>query len=265
MPLELFDTHCHLDLVSKAERPGVLSRARAANVVGCVSIGTSLEASRENVAMARAEGALVRASVGIHPHDAHLVTEQQLRDIDALSADPAVVAIGEVGLDFFRQTGDPDVQRRIFSAFLAMAQRRKRPILIHCRNAYDALLELLRAEATLPLAGLIHCASGPPEFIQGALALGLHISFAGNVTFPNAQALRELINVVPDDRVLIETDAPFLAPQPVRGKKNEPAHLAYTAAYIAQWRGSSLEHLAAVTTRNARRLFGLADKSATIS
>jgi TatD DNase family protein len=141
---------------------------------------------------------------------------------------------------------------------MAIAQRRHLPLLFHCRGtqAYDQLLTLVRAHAR-GLQGVIHCASGSAAFIRGALALGLHVSFAGNVTFPNAQALRELIPLVPDDRLLIETDAPFLAPQPVRGQPNEPSYVAYTAAAVAKIRGCSIETLGELTSRNARQLFHL--------
>ena len=255
MPLELFDTHCHLDLIPRPDVAAVLARARTANIVGCVSIGTTVEASRINLEIAGQHPAMVRAAVGIHPNDVQVTVEKDLSEIEQLAADPAVVAIGEVGLDFYRQAVDPAKQREVLSALLAIAQRRHLPILIHCRNAYDELLQLLRRQAAAPVRGIIHCASGPDTFIKEALALGLHISFAGNVTFPNAGALRALINLVPDDRLLIETDAPFLAPQPVRGQKNEPAHVAYTAAYLAQWRGTTVDALGALTTRNARQLF----------
>ena len=254
---DLIDTHCHLDLAPLAESlDAVLARARAAGVRQCISIGTSVEASRVNVALAH-QHPMVRAAVGVHPHDADAVTEAMLSDIEELAQDPAVVAIGEVGLDFYRNTASREGQERAFIGFLRMAQRRGLPILIHCRNAYDALLELLQREGAVPVRGLLHCASGPPAYIESALARGFHVSFAGNVTFPNAQPLRDLVPLVPDDQLLIETDAPFLAPQPVRGQPNEPAHVRHTAALLAELRGTTLEALGALTSRNARRLFHL--------
>lgn len=234
----------------------VLERARAAGVRRCVSIGTSVEASQANVALAKRYPEMVASAVGVHPNDADGVTDADLADIDALAAQPGVVAIGEIGLDYYRQRAQPANQDRALRAFLAIAHRRNLPVLIHCRNAYDALLAVLKECASSSLRGIMHCASGPPEFIRGALALGFHISFAGNITFPNAHALRQLVPLVPDDRLLIETDAPFLAPQPVRGQPNEPAHVAHTAAYLARVREVPVEALASMTSRNAAQLFG---------
>ena len=255
--LELIDTHCHLDLAPLAGSvDAVLDRARAAGVRRCISIGTTVEASRANVELAR-RYPMLRAAVGVHPNEADAVSDDTLAEIEELSEDPCVAAVGEVGLDDYRKRAAPENQLRALRGFVAIARRRKLPLILHCRDAYDALLELLRESASAGVCGVIHCASGPPPFIQGALELGLFVSFAGNVTFPNAQAVRNLVPLVPDDRLLIETDAPFLAPQPVRGKTNEPAHVAHTAAFLAQVRGTTVEALGALTSENARRLFKL--------
>ena len=251
---ELFDTHCHLDmepLLGQVE--AVLERARAAGVQQCVTIGTSVEASRANLELAR-RFSMLKVAVGVHPHEADGVTDETLAAIDALAGDPRVVAIGEVGLDYHYKHSTPDHQQRALRGFLELARRHDLPLLFHCRNAYKELLDTLK-EMNGTLRGLIHCASGPPEFIQGALALGLHVSFSGTVTFPKAQATQALVALVPDDRLLLETDAPFLAPQPVRGRPNEPAYVAHTAAFLAQWRGTTLDALGALTSRNARMLF----------
>ena len=259
MPLELVDTHCHLDgdpLGAQVE--SVLNRARAAGVSWCVTIGTTAASSRDNVELAR-RFPMLRAAVGIHPHEAGSVTDETFGAIEELSHAPGVVAIGEVGLDFYRQHADAEHQREALVRFATLAKRRNLPILLHCRDAYDEMLKLLRSIEPGPWRGVIHCASGPPAFIEGALAMGFWVSFSGTVTFSNAHAVRELVPLVPDDRLLIETDAPFLAPQPVRGQMNEPAHLAHTAAFLARLRGVSLEQLGAVTSRNARTLFGLAE------
>lgn len=262
MPSGFFDTHCHLDIEPLASSvEAVLQRANAANVPRCVSIGTSVEASQANVALARRFPG-VFAAVGVHPNDADSVTDQTFSDIQALAADPRVVAIGEIGLDYYRQDASPANQHRALIGFIEIAQRRDKPVLIHCRDAYEDLIKTLKARATSALRGIIHCASGPPQFIQEALGLGFYISFAGNVTYPNAHALRQLVPLVPDDRLLIETDAPFLAPQPVRGQKNEPAFVAHTAGFLAKQRGMSVEELASSTTRNAQNLFGLRDEGA---
>ena len=256
MPLEFVDTHCHLaEPPLAAAIPDALGRARAAGVAQVVTIGTTLADSRASIAAARAYAG-VRAAVGIHPHEVNGTSEAELRELEALAGEPEVGAIGEVGLDFYRKLSPPERQREVFRACVQIAYRCSLPLAIHCRNAYEELLAILREEARA-VRGVIHCASGPPEFISGALSLGLHISFAGNVTFPNAQALRALVPLVPDDRLLLETDAPFLAPQPVRGRPNEPAYLAHTAQAVAQLRGVSVDELGCRTTANARALFGL--------
>ena len=259
MPVELIDTHCHLDLEPLASTvEEVLARAREAGVRQCVSIGTTVAASRANVALAERYAQVV-AAVGVHPNETEGMDDGVFAEIEALAEHPKVVAIGEVGLDRYRRHATPQSQERALRGFIAIATRKGLPLLIHCREAHEPLLQVLREEAGGQVQGIIHCASGPPEFIQGALELGLHVSFAGNVTFPNAHALRALVSLVPDDRLLVETDAPFLAPQPVRGRPNEPAYVAHTAAHIARLRGVSPEALGELTSRNARRLFGLPD------
>ncbi len=258
MPLELIDTHCHLDLEPLGQAvEAVLARAQAAGVRRCITIGTSVESSRANIELAR-RFPMLRAAVGVHPNDAGTVTDETFAQIDALAADPHVVAIGEVGLDDYRTPGAVEAQRPVLRGFMDIARRRRLPLLIHCRGttAYDALLMLLREHASGSWRGIIHCASGSPAFIEAAIGLGLHVSFAGNVTFRNAHELRRLVPLVPDDRLLIETDAPFLAPQPVRGMPNEPAYVAHTAAHLAQLRGETVERVGELTSRNARELFG---------
>lgn len=265
--VELIDTHCHLDWEPLAGSvDAVLARAKAAGVAGCLTVGTTVATSRRAVELARPHtnrvgvGAsrfpAVRAAVGIHPNDAEAATDEAIAAIEALAQSPEVAAIGEVGLDYYRRSASPEAQRRALARFIRLAARRGLPLVLHCREAHEPLLELLRGQAAGPVRGVIHCASGPPAFIESALTLGLHISFAGNVTFPNAEPLRALVSLVPDDRLLLETDAPFLAPQPVRGRPNEPAHVAHTAAYLAQLRKTSVEALGALTSRNARHLFG---------
>jgi TatD DNase family protein len=221
----------------------------------CLVVGTSAEDSRRAVELAR-QHPMLRAAVGIHPNEAESADEASVAAIDALAGEPVVAAIGEIGLDRYRQHASPERQAWVLERMLEIARRRKLPVAIHCRDAYEPLIDELRRLMPGTVRGVIHCASGPAEFIQAALALGLHVSFAGNVTFPKADALRQLVPLVPDDRLLLETDAPWLAPQPVRGAVNEPAHVAHTAADLARVRGTSPEALAAVTSRNARALFG---------
>lgn len=259
MAIELIDTHCHLDLEPLAGSiDAVLARARAAGVVACVSLGTSVESSRAAVELARRRP-MVRAAVGIHPDAAGSATESMIRAIDELAGDAAVVAIGEIGLDCYRDHAPLARQLRVLRQLIDVARRRDLPVAIHCRGegAYEALLGHLDQEWRGAARGLIHCASGSVDFIRGALGLGFYVSFAGNVTFRNAHEVRELVAVVPDDRLLVETDAPFLAPEPLRGQRNEPAYVAHTAAYLARLRGMSSESFVELTTRNARRLLRL--------
>ncbi len=255
--MELMDTHCHLDREALASQlDSVLSRAKAAGVTRCVTIGTCIASSRASVMLAEKYSRL-HAAVGIHPEEAYTITAPALRAIEDLSRNPVVVAIGEVGLDYYHIGASRDVQMASFEAFVRMSQARSLPILIHCRDAYADLLRVIRKAANRPVRGVLHCASGPAWYIQEALELGFYVSFAGNVTFPKAQALRDLVSLVPDDRLLIETDAPFLAPQPVRGQTNEPAFVAHTAEHLAKLRGISPQALGALTSANARALFGL--------
>jgi TatD DNase family protein len=254
--MELFDAHCHLDAPPLAKSVGeALDRAGRAGLRGCLSAATSLESCHATLALS-AQWPAVRAAVGVHPHDADTVTDAMLEEIDALASDPRVCAIGEVGLDFYRNESSRDGQFRAFEAFVRMGRRHRLPLVIHCRDAHEALIaSLRRCGGEAPVRGMIHCASGPPEFIDAALGLGLSISFAGNVTYPTAGALRGLVARVPDDRLLAETDAPFLSPQPVRGRMNEPAHLVHTIEQLANLRGAAPGAVAALTCRNAQALF----------
>lgn len=252
----LIDTHCHLDWSPLCEDvEGVLTRAREAGLSHAVTIGTDFITSRKNLELARNYD-MLSAAVGIHPNESEGVTEDKLHAIEELSHDPNVVAIGEIGLDFYREYASAEAQHWVLSHSLEIARRRDLPVVIHCRDAYAELIEVLQHEPKSN-RGVIHCASGPPEFIEAALELGFYVSFAGNVTYPSAKELRALIPLVPDDRIMVETDAPFLAPQPKRGKKNEPAFVVHTAEFIAEARQMSLEDLARVTTQNACTLFGI--------
>jgi TatD DNase family protein len=253
----LIDTHCHLHLDPLREAlEEVLARARAAGVSRCVTLATSVASSRQTLALARAHP-MLGVAVGIHPEEVDGAGPGALAELEPLLEDPAVVAVGEMGLDDYWRADRLDAQAELLRGQLRLAQRRDLPACLHCRgtHAYGRLLAVLREVG--PVRGLIHCASGTPDFIRDAVGLGLHVSFAGTVTFPKAQAIRDLVAAVPEDRLLIETDAPFLAPQAVRGRTNEPAFVAHTAECLAALRGRSVEDLAALTTRNARALFRL--------
>jgi TatD DNase family protein len=252
--LDLFDTHAHLHFPEFAgDLAAVLERARAAGVRRMLTIGTDVATSRAAVALAAREPD-VWAAVGFHPHDAAEADPAALAEIERLAAAPRVVAIGECGLDFFRDRSPREDQERCFRAQLALARRAGKPVLIHCRDAHAETLAILAEEGVAATGGIMHCFSGDTAIARRCLDLGLLVSLAGPVTYPKARALPEVATFVPADRLVVETDCPFLPPQPYRGKRNEPAYLAVTAARVAELRGEPLEALAARTTENARTL-----------
>jgi TatD DNase family protein len=255
--LDLFDTHAHLQFPEFAADLGaVLERARAAGVRRMLTIGTDVATSRAAIDLAGREPD-VWAAVGIHPHDAAAADEAALAEIGRLAAAPRVVAIGEIGLDFFRNLSPPDVQARVFHDLLALARRLGKPALIHCRDAHADVLRGLAEAGVGEVGGIMHCFSGDVAVARRCLDLGLLISLAGPVTYPNARSLPEVARFVPDDRLVIETDCPFLPPQGYRGKRNEPAYLAVTAARVAELRGEPLPRLAARLTANACARLGV--------
>ena len=250
----LIDTHCHLWFEDfDADREACLLRAVSAGVTGFVQVGTDIAANDRAIALARAHPNM-RATVGVHPHDATTLDDASLARLRAQAADPVVVAIGEIGLDFFRDHSPRDVQQHAFRRQLALAQELAKPLVLHCRDAHDDLLAILREDA--PWRGIAHCYSGGPDRLDAYLALGLHVSIAGPVTYKNAEGLRAAARAVPADRLLIETDCPYLTPMPHRGQRNEPAFLRFTAQAVAAARGETLVALAARTTANAETLLG---------
>ena len=257
MTPDLFDTHAHLHFPEFDEdREAMLARARAAGVRRMVTIGTEPATSRAAVALAARE-ADVWATVGIHPHDAADADEGALADIERLAAESRVVAIGEIGLDYFRNLSPVEDQRRVFRALLAMARGIRKPVVVHCRDAADDVMEILAEERVSDVAGIMHCFSGDVAMARRCLDLGMLISLAGPLTYPNARALPDVARFVPADRLVIETDCPFLPPQGHRGQRNEPAYLAITAARVAELRGEPLEAMAARMSANACGLLGI--------
>ena len=254
VPPELFDTHAHLHFPEfDADREAVLARARAAGVRRMVTIGTDAATTRAAIAVAERE-ADVWATAGVHPHDAGESDDAALAEVERLAGDPRVVAVGEIGLDFFRNLSPREAQERVFRRFIALARRLRKPVVVHCREAHAEVLSILTEERVADVGGIMHCFSGDVEIARRCLDLGLVISLAGPVTYPNARALPDVARFVPADRLVIETDCPFLPPQGYRGKRNEPAYLALTAARVAELRGESLEALARRASDNARRL-----------
>jgi TatD DNase family protein len=253
----LVDTHCHLDAPQFDEdRTAAIERAREAGVETLVAIGSGdgppdLEAG---LRQAR-EFASVYATVGVHPQNAAQAEEETWRRLPELARDPLVVAFGEIGLDYHDNFAPPEVQREVFVRQLGLAREAGLPVVIHSREAWQDTVSLIAAHwpADGP-GGIFHCFSGGPAEAEDALELGFHLSFSGIVTFPKAVAVQEAARLTPGDRILVETDAPYLAPVPHRGKRNEPAHVVHTARRLAELRGVSCEEIAAQTTENWRRL-----------
>jgi TatD DNase family protein len=267
----LIDSHAHLDSPRYADdREALLHRAWEAGVRAVLSIGIgdgpdtmhqALEISREF--KDRPEIPKIFASAGIHPHEAQLADEKAYEKLDQLLQQPEVIACGEIGLDYFYDHSPRNIQKAAFRRQMEIAAGRKQPIIIHCRpsdgstNAWDDTLQILE-EAWKPtgLGGILHCFTGEWDHARRALDAGFLISFAGNITFPKAQPIRDAAAQVPLDGILVETDAPFLAPVPNRGKRNEPAFVREVAAKLAEVRGISPELAASRTSENFRRFFG---------
>jgi TatD DNase family protein len=253
----LVDTHCHLDPGYFPEGPDpVITRAREAGVAAFVCIGVGgAEAMQRAVALARERRDVV-ATVGVHPHEASSSGPELEAQISRLAADPEVVAIGEAGLDYHYDLSPRDVQRAVFARMIDLARTTRLPLVVHTRNAADDTLDLLESEGARDVGGIIHCFSEDRAFAERALGLGFDLSFSGIVTFKNARAIHEVAAWAPADRILVETDSPYLAPVPHRGKRCEPAHVADTARRVAELRGVGFDEIARLTSENAVRRFG---------
>ena len=255
----LVDSHCHLDFSQfDDDREAVLDRAEQAGLRAVLAIGIGkgppeLDAGLRMAALRP----WIYATVGVHPHEARLADDGAFAALERLAAEEKVVAIGEIGLDYHYDYSPRAVQHAVFIRQMELARRLSKPIVIHCREAWPDCLALLR-EHWRPhgLSGILHCFSGDRQVARQGLDMGFHISFAGNITFPKAAELREVAADVPLDRLLVETDAPFLAPVPHRGRRNEPAYVVETARRLAALRGLSDERLAQAVTGNFFRLLG---------
>jgi len=253
----IVDTHAHLDSSQfHDEVEVVISRAAAAGVTTILTVGCDLPSSRTSIALAK-RFADVWASVGIHPHDAVTVDDAALTELRQLASHPKVVAIGEVGLDFYRDRAPRDVQRAAFRAQIRLARELAKPLIVHDRDAHTEVLAILREEGAAEIGGVMHCFSGDLELARACVALGFFISFAGPLTYPANGALRAVAEALPVDVMLVETDCPYLSPQPWRGKRCEPAYTKATAEELARIKGLSLDDVARVTSLNAFRLFGI--------
>ena len=252
----LIDSHCHLEYKGLVEdQAGVLQRARAAGVGGFLSISTRRSEWDQVIATAEREPD-IWASVGIHPHEADGHADLGEAALLAASEHPKVIAIGETGLDYYYDKSDRETQQALFRRHIAAARQTGLPIIIHTRDAEHDTASILRDEMEQGVfPALIHCFTASADFARQVLALGLTISLSGIVTFKNAKDLQEIAAQLPEDRILVETDAPFLAPIPHRGRVCEPGYVADTARFVAALRGVTPEHLATVTTRNFSCLF----------
>ncbi len=259
--LFLIDTHAHLDGPEfQADLEATLERARAAGLSHMVTVGADLPSSRAALALARQHEELFCA-IGVHPHDALQVDDACIEEIRALAADPKVVAIGEIGLDFYRDRSPRDVQEEVFRRFIRLARELELPIIVHDRDAHERVMTILREEKADEVGGVLHCFSGNADMAAECIAMGFLISIPGTVTYPSNETLREVVRGVKIEHLLVETDCPYLSPVPHRGKRNEPAHVRLTAAKVAELKGLTLEDVGRITSLNARRLFGISQEA----
>jgi TatD DNase family protein len=263
-PPVLVDSHAHVaEPEFEADRAAVLARAAAAGVTTIVCVGATggVDTNAPAVALAgEQDGVRIVASVGIHPHDAVTADDAAFETLRGLAGRPGVVALGETGLDYHYDHSPRLVQLEAFARTAALARSLDLPLVVHVRDAHADAVGVLRSEPLGPAGGVIHCFTGGAGDVGPYLDLGLHLSISGIVTFRNADTLREAARAIPLDRLLIETDSPYLAPVPNRGKRNEPAHVRLVAEALAHLRGEPFDVLAATTTANALRLFRLAHK-----
>jgi TatD DNase family protein len=248
----LVDTHCHLDMLADVD--DVIARMREAGVERAVTIGVDLPSSEWAVGAAERHDALW-ATVGLHPHDAKSRTDESMTRLEELASAERVVAVGETGLDYHYDNSPRDVQRKVFVEQIRMAHRVGTALVIHTREAWDDTFAILEREG-VPERTVFHCWSGGAAHARRAVELGAVLSFSGTVTFEKASDLREAATVAPLDRIVVETDAPFLTPHPHRGKRNEPAFVRFVAEKIAEVRSIDVEEVERATTVNAARLFG---------
>ena len=253
----LIDSHAHIQGKEYAgEAAAVIERARAAGVEKIIVVGGAGDMSSNGEAVALAHSfENIYATVGMHPHDAKDVGKDELQTLKDLTLHSKVIAVGETGLDYYYNHSPREVQRRVFAQFIHMARETELPIVVHERDAASEGAALLRGEGGGKLRGVIHCFTGNYEAARAYLDLGFYISFTGIITFKNAEALRDVARRVPLERILVETDSPYLTPVPHRGQRNEPAYVRLVAETVANVKGVTLEEVARVTTDNTRRLF----------
>ena len=262
--MDLIDSHAHVDVSDfDADRDAMLARAKSAGIGMMLAIGNGPDVEKLGAAVPYAEQHdWIYAAAGIHPHEAQHATDAHYAELDRLARLPRVIAWGEIGLDYHYDHSPRDIQVRVFRHQLEQARSAQIPIVIHCREAWPDCLKILDEDwRSSHLGGIFHCFAGTMEEAQRGMDMGFLISFAGNVTYPKAQNLRDVAREVPLNRLLVETDSPFLAPVPYRGKRNEPAYVAEVARSIANVRNLAAEEVARATAENFRRFFGLANST----
>ncbi len=253
--MSVIDTHCHLDMINSGDDISTtITRAAASGVTQIITVGINLESSRKAIRFA-AQYDSVYATVGIHPHNVQELNDSSYAELEKLCREPKVVAYGEIGLDYVKQYAPKDIQLEHYARQVDLAKKMKLPLVIHDREAHDDILHILNKKAPFSAGGIMHCFSGDWHLAQKVLDLGFVISIPGVVTFNKAAVMQEVAQKVPLEKLILETDAPFLAPEPLRGKKNIPEYVLYTAQKIADLRGLSLEEIAHATTENARNVF----------
>lgn len=253
----LFDTHVHLNVAHfEDDREEVIKRAREAGVEYMVIVGFDHETIPKALEIAEAN-ANIYAAVGWHPVDAIDMTGEELNWLEELSSHPKVVALGEMGLDYHWDKSPKEVQKEVFRQQIQLAKKVKMPIIIHNREATEDIIAILQEEKAEEVGGIMHCYNDSADYVEKFLDMNFYISLGGPVTFKNAKLPKEVAKIVPEDRLLIETDCPFLAPHPNRGKRNEPAYVGLVAEKIAEIREISVEELSKITTDNAKTFFGI--------
>lgn len=255
--VSLIDTHCHLDMAAyETDCSQVIARARDAGVSHIITVGIDLESSRQAVAIAQQyEGVL--ATIGVHPHNVAELDDSVYGELKALAASPYVVAYGEIGMDTVKRYAPLESQKEHFRRQAVFAKELSLPLIIHDREAHDDIMAILQEVSPFPSGGVMHCFSGDVHLARKVIELGFYISIPGIVTFNKANDLQNTVLEIPLEHLVLETDGPFLAPDPRRGKRNEPALMLYTAQKVAEIKGISLDTVARQTTENARTLFSL--------
>lgn len=251
------DSHAHLDDERFDEdRKALIESLKENKIELVINIGYDIKSSRASIDLAK-EYSNIYAVVGVHPHDAQDVPENYLEDLRGLSKEEKVVAIGEIGLDFYYDNSPRDIQRKVFLDQLELGRELDLPVVIHTRDANQETFEILKEAQAKGTRGVLHCYSGSAEMALEYIKLGYYISLGGPLTFKKARVPKEVAKVVPLDKLLIETDCPYLTPEPFRGRRNEPKYVAYTAEVIAEIKGISIEDLAEATSRNTKKIFGI--------